>query len=551
MNNQELKNISMFNITKYLSNCYESKIEPSNDIMKDINFSEVSSKEITYFEKSYGHYRNTITESLAQNCISNLPYEAYEKFVNLNWIYFQKDYNGNIIRSSILEKNISLIEKLHDIGLDSALNDREARHGYIKRCLDNIFSFDLLEKNTHFPINDKDFAQRYLALMKKTASELEYFQQIVYVGDEKKPLKYSPNVDWLKVASNIKSGSSPSALIKNNILEIIAAQSELLPLFEDALLLLMKNDSKNLKGILGFSEINRDDDYYSSRKNIDTPTNILSVAFDNNNLVVAKMIVESLGLSPKDCLMAYEQNITHAIDNLPHEDYDNEKKHPLSLIIKEYFNSSYGKIKKEFFPELDTGYLSLFVLGKDKKLKQQLLDNKEITFDIPISEFRDELNQFEVKTKNSPIIDEFDDEEDEEKFVYNVEFNFNDVLFTAKIIDKLNEFSNIEGKKLIYTKDSSTLNCMQFNDFVIDYILRFEKELLDSVDVNSIPDNHWNKINKPDALNHLKEVLRTKQGNKELTIELSDFKLLLETVKLEVELGKDNTTVSKSNKFKI
>jgi hypothetical protein len=558
MTDQELQNQRMYNITKYLNNCYLNKVEPSKDIMKDVDFSELSSNEIQFFDKKMGHIRSTVNENLAINCISNIPYEAYQQFVDTSWLYFEKDYDGSLFKTSIIHKNIGLIEKLHDIGLDSALNDKQTAHGYQRRCLDSILNFNFLEKREGFPVLDKDFGQRYLALVKKATSELEYFHQVAFIGEEKKPLKYAANPDWLHMATNLKSSYKISGFAKNEILTSLVSQPELLPLFEDALIILMKNNRKNLKGILGFGEIYPENEYETRSGEQDT-TNILSVAFANNNFEAAKIIVDTLRLSPQDCLAAFEFNIKERVDNLTEERFENEKVQPFALLLKNYFNSSYSKFKTEFFPELDTGYLPLFVLGKDKTLKQQILDNKDTIFDTPVSEFKIVSNSGMSDSKRNLIVtdemlkDEYDDEGEEISYYtkYNTDFTLNDSLFTAKIIDKLNEFLTTEGKQYFYPKDRKTLKNMCLNDFVIDHLLKSEKELLKSIDITSIPETYWNTFSKPPVLLHFMDTMKIKQGNKEEPIIDSDFKLLLETVKLEVELGKNTSNNTKSNKIKI
>lgn len=561
MTDQELQNLRMYNITKYLNNCYINKAEPSVDIMKDVEFSEVSEKEVTFFDKKMGHFRSTVKESLAVNCISNIPYEAYQQFVTTDWLYFEKDYDSTLFKGAIIHKNIDLLEKLHDLGLNSALNDRQMRHGYQRRCLDSILNFNFLEKRKGFSILDKDFGQRYLSLVKKATSELEYFNQNAFIGEEKQPLKYANNPDWLQMASNLKRNLNSSGFAKNEILATIASQPELLPLFEDALIILLKNNSKNVKGILGFGEIYPENEYESRNKERET-INILSVAFANNNFEAAKMIVDTLGLSPQACLSAYEFNIQEKVDNLSNENYDNEKVQPFALLLKNYFNSSYRKFKEEFFPELDTGYLSLFVLGKDKILKQQILNNKDMVFDTPVSSFKvvsnsemfnhgKDLSIDMLKQQFDDAIINYDDEEEEYDLPYNTDFTFNDSLFTAKIIDKLNDFLVPEGKKYVYPKDRQTLKHMCLNDFVIEHILKSEKELLNSVDINSIPEIYWNRLTQPLVEQHIVDTLKVKQGSKETNVDIKDFKLLLKTVKLEVELGQNNTNNTRSNKLKI
>jgi hypothetical protein len=551
---QEYKNLRMYNITKYLNNCYLNKVDPSMDIMKDVDFSEISAKEIKYFVKNYGYHHININESLAINCISNIPYEAYQNFVTLDWLYFEKDYDSNVFRNGLAQKTISLVEKLHDLGLESALNDRQARHGYIRRCLENILNFNYLDKHSAFPITDNDFGKRYLALVKKTASELEFFHKSVFIGEEP-TLKYSPNVNWLKMASNVKSSSAPSGVDKNEILEILIQQPQLLPLFEDGLLLVMKHDSKNLKGILGFGEVLLDNEY--NRRDRNETTNLLSVAFEHNNIEAGKMIVEALGLSPRECLAAYEGNISREFADLIHKDYDDDKEQPVQLLIKKYFNNSYRKIKANFFPELDTGYLPLFALGKDKKLKQDILNNKEILFEAPISEFRDEFNQKPLvqsqKNHNSTIYDDDDEEiDDENEQNYGVDFSLNDCLFRAKIINKLNDFLSPEGKKLIYPHDRNSLKHMRYDDFLISHILKFEKEFINTADITSITNTYWDTLSTSSGLHHFIDTLKIKHGGDELKIDKNDFELLLNTVKLEVELSRNNTnTSSKNNKLKI
>jgi hypothetical protein len=144
-----------------------------------------------------------------------------------------------------------------------------------------------------------------------------------------------------------------------------------------------------------------------------------------------------------------------------------------------------------------------------------------------------------------------DDDEDEDDLHYSknsTDFTLNDSLFTAKIIDKINDFLVPEGKKYVYPKDRNTLRSMSLNDFVIDHILKSEKDLLNNVDINSIPETYWNKLGERVFIT---SIIKLKQGNKETDVDINDFKLLLETIKLKIELGNTAQSTTRSNKLKI
>jgi len=547
MTNEDYKKASMYNITNYLYNCYQNKTEPSMELMANVNFSEISSKEVTYYSATIGPNTIKVSENLAQNCISILPYEAYAKFVTTDWMNFPDDYDGKLVSYAIHNKNISLVEKFHEIGLEKALLDKEFAGAYTNKFLVKVLRPSLVSKEEYHKIKEPNFGERYLDILRKATAEINYFHNRIYRLEPDSSIKYSNNIDWLSKATDISRSSSSGGSFKNEILVNLASQPELMPVLEDAFILLLKSNPKDIKSIFGLTPFDSEQDKGRGYNNIE---NILSVAFKNNNFAAAKMIVESFGLTEQNCLVAYDNNLRDEFARLEHNGYDFEedKSCGLSLMTKDFFNKYYNDLKSEFFPNSDTEFLPLFLLTKDNDFKKSILNNEDTLFNLPIAEDFTRGSAFSNKSSVS-IQDDDESDDDIDQPTDSINFTINDCLYMAKIIDTLNKFIEKEGKNLVFPKNRSHLSHMKLSDFVIDHIFRLDKDLLNSVDASSIPDKYWNKFEDSTFKKHLNEILCIKQRRKFIPIDFEEFNMLVKTTRLDTQLAEK--TNFKQSKLKI
>lgn len=109
-----------FNITELIESYYEQKI-PLPEIFKELNYSEFISK-TAYFKYEGHREKYEIKETLAENIIKELPFEAYKSCFNLNWLNKTKGNSSVYVNSAIHLKRFEFIDNL--INEISKLNDK-------------------------------------------------------------------------------------------------------------------------------------------------------------------------------------------------------------------------------------------------------------------------------------------------------------------------------------------------------------------------------------------------------------------------------------------
>lgn len=510
MTTEEYQKLCQYNITRYLADCHKNKKEASMEFMATVNFNEVSSKEVVYHSDKGERFPININETLAQNCIGNLPFEAYDKFVTADWINSTKDYDGNLVGLIITRRNLPLLEKLHDLGLKKALEDRDYSNDYTRKFLQNVVNVTVVlnDRYGNNPINEEEFSVAYLKLVKKCVCEIDFFYQMNFAGQEKKILKHLKNPDWTKVAAGRYSSnnyrSSPEKSL-NQLFVTLGSQPNLNPIFQDAFVHVLKRNPKTIRNILGL-------DPSSKKEDQEELENILSIAFNTKNFIVAKTLVDTFGLSQDYCLKAYEHNIAESLSKI-----GNYSEHGVDVTLKNYFNKDYQLIKNEFFPELETQYIPLFILGKDKILKSQLLEKQKNIF-----------NQ-NVTSKDK--------------------FSINDCIFLAKTLNMATEIMSGEGKKLSFRDDRDSNSRKNLYIHIAEYIIKSEKDLMNTINFKTMSTKHWNKV--AEKMDDFVYLLKIQQNAKSLTLNIDEIKTIMHAAKLNGQLDNSSGNTSKGNKLKI
>jgi hypothetical protein len=506
---EEMRKERMFSITRYLDACYNNGKEPSPEVMEHVDFGEVAAKHIISYHRKHGQFNDHIEESLTENCIAHLPYEAYEKFITIDWLKFTGKDENSIVRKALARKNISLLEKLHDLGVKKALEDKDFIHTYTRDYIQKLYLLQMsLNTNYTSEPQSHEFNERFLKLIRKCVCELDYFGKLTFQknnSSKNKELKlvYKKNPNWIKdcawFSQSFREGIERSL---NNTLKALASSDKYNLLFEDGIILTAKDYSKSIKYILGLEPNNKDD----------WCDNILSTAFKSGNLTGVKIMVEAFGLSEKECFDAYSANIQDDIKKL---NYQYNEEAPLDSLLTNSFTKVYQQAKKDFFPTLETDYLPLFILGKDKALKNKLLKNKE-----------EIINRIIPFDQNS--------------------FSLYDSILLAKAADTINTHLQKEGKSLEFSFSSDDCAKMKIKDIVGKHIFYNEKSLLAEVDYNKISEQDWNKIFENESIS---DFLKVKVGNNVSSIAFDDLKILWEAAMLNTVLSTDNPEKNKRLKL--
>lgn len=507
---EEMRKEQMFSITKYLEACYLKGQEPSADVMEHVNFSEVSSKHIISYHKEHGQFNDHIEETLAENCIAHLAFEAYEKFITADWITFAGRNEASIVRKALSHKDISLLERLHDLGIQRALNDKDFTHTYTREYIQKVYLIGN-HLNTSYDRNQpsEDFNERFLKLVRKCACEHDYFADLTWQKKKNLKLVYKKNPNWIKdcawFSQSFRGGLEKSY---NDILKALVSSDKYMLLFEDGLIQIAKHHPKEIKYILGVEP-------HPKPAKKDEPNmlnSVLSVALQKGNLAAAKLIVDTFGLSERECFSAYRENVIDDINRL--KDKYSEKD-PLKNLLTNNFTSTYQKAKKEFFPTLETDYLPLFLLGQDLELKNELLANKK-----------------EIIKRKIPLGKEG--------------FTIYDSILLAKAVDSVTKHLEKEGKSLEFSDRKDDCIGMQLKDIVAKHIYNNEKILLAEVDYNHISDKDWDNLFENRSI---ASFLKVRQGKKVSEIELDELKVLWNAAMLNTVLSNDN--VEKTKRMKL
>lgn len=171
MNNQAKE----FNITKAVRLEFEKNKTTDNikGLLSSLDYSEVSKKPYIIYEKELGeeyprqHY-TIAEETLAQNFMDCLPFEAYNKYIDLSWLKIQYKDDYPIVRASLYSQNFDMLNLLGDLGFEYSIS-KEADISYLsdyKRLyLNKVLNISELVSNGR--TKDKDFFDNYYSLFKK------------------------------------------------------------------------------------------------------------------------------------------------------------------------------------------------------------------------------------------------------------------------------------------------------------------------------------------------------------------------------------------------
>jgi hypothetical protein len=170
MNNQSKE----FNITTLTRIEYEKNknTDGLKDILSRVDYSEISKKDYILYWQEPGdkhpkqHFR-TEEETLAQNFMDCLPFEAYQPYVDKKWlnIQFRDDYP--LIRTSLYSGNFKMLSLLGDLGFEACLsNEKDNDMYFYKRTyLNKILNINEVVNNGRD--KTKDFYDGYYEIFKK------------------------------------------------------------------------------------------------------------------------------------------------------------------------------------------------------------------------------------------------------------------------------------------------------------------------------------------------------------------------------------------------
>lgn len=488
---KEQKN-TLFNITKYLLDCYKRNIEPSQEFMSSVDFSEVSTLKVFYIGLDGQSIHYDIKESLAQNCLTNIPFEAYQKYITPDWLSFSENDEG-ILNSAIYHQNTRFIEKIHLLGFQEAQKNSDFSRTYERNFIKPILKVDRVFYRTGKNEFNESFVNSYHQILQDVTDERKFLSQFNFIGKEIVPFKKSKKKNWVETAcfENYVSHGSYA----NTIVASLVTKDLFKNILADALAqILSKNKNKsNLNTILGLTP--------QDNNNSSSELNTLQIAMKHRNVEATSLLIETLELSPQKVRDTYDEFWRDALNGY------NKK-----LAFEELFSQEeaqfYSALKKKYFPDLESKLSPLFIFSQDDTLKEA------------------------SKTKHNILNEPF-------AINLNTLTTMNDLLLLSKIFnDFLVQWGN-KGDAIGLPNDNSSDNNRISTEFTFArHLIQNEKAVVEKVDLRPIGQDKWDKLELflgqvPDFA---KIVKKEGERNKSFLITSKDLKTWFDVYKLETLL---------------
>lgn len=449
MEKQDYQKMSQYNITRYLQKCFDSGTEPDVSLMDNISFQEISKISVSYYlESEKRHIQFDVEETLAQNCMSNLPLSAYEKFVTADWLTYTKNYDSNLIGSLIYNRQDKLLQKLHDVGIKKATEDTNFALTYLKKFIDPMLQVsNNFQRGIDNNAVSSEFVDNYYSLVKKCFCELEFIRDSQFYNKKTKlKLQYKESPNWLSSSLSSKySYNRKEDESVNELFQTLASRKEFSTMFEDAFGQLLKKHSKNeILDSFGITE---------SSKN----HNVLSTSLSAKNHHISSFLINSLGLSQQDAINAFDDNLTKYVDGFQ---YNSESS--IKSFLNKYFSTNlYKENKNLFFPDFDSKFLPFFAISSHKTMKNDIINKKDKYFSQNIFDFENSNLNFFIK-------------------------------FTKTIQALDVELSN-ENKTIHWIKDRTSSN-RPIAFHVAEFLINNQSPLLIDVSMQSVTKKEWEDI---------------------------------------------------------
>lgn len=166
--------LKIFNITKVTKDVYEkyNTTESLDLLLSNIDYAETSRKEFIIYHKdedfNYPHHNNyVVEETLAENFIDSLPFNAYKKYITSDWLSIKDKNNENpLVRKALSSENFELLNALCKLGFEDCMREKsysfflDYKIKYLNKILD-------IESVIVKEVKSKDFFNDYYDLFKE------------------------------------------------------------------------------------------------------------------------------------------------------------------------------------------------------------------------------------------------------------------------------------------------------------------------------------------------------------------------------------------------
>lgn len=507
---QEQKN-KLFNITKYLLDCYNKKIEPLKELMGNVNFSEISSLKIFYLSEEGNSINYDIKETLAQNIITNLPFQAYENYVTADWLNYSEN-NESILPLAIYFQNYQLIEKIHQLSFDALKEDNNLIYSYSRNFISPILN---IQKTFYYRSSsndlDKDFVNYYHKLLQKVSDEKKFISQFYFIKAELKEfkeLKKSKKNNWFETAC--KDNYDIKGTYANSILSVLSTKDDFKDILADALSQILSNNKikGEIKEIIGVEN--------SKMLNVD---NALHVAIRNNSFECASLLIESARLSHEEVRDSYDAIIRKNLGS-----YD--CKVVFSSILNENSGKFYIELKNKYFPNSESRFTPLFILSENKELREKIEEKTETIL----------KSGFYLDSKRISFM--------------------NELIPLAKMFNDFIEQWKDIGKIVSLPKESSSLSSSESRKVPLEfglasYLISERKEYLNQISLKNLTNENWENLNR--FIYQIPSFAKLEENENEnirrVTISQTDLNIWFDAYKLQTKLSENQELKSKKLKL--
>lgn len=444
MNNEDLKKLRCYNITRYLLSCHIKQQKPDEGLMNLVDFSEVGNIDVVFYTDKNERINYKVEETLAQNCLDNLPFEAYKDYITAEWIGYHKDRESSIISSAFYKREKNFLEHVHQLASHKVQQDKDFQHSYFRLFLEPILNlpFNLSQREKKL---SQEFVDFYYDLFKHAHDEKKYWLESQFEKKEpQKPFKRSKNTQWLSSVLFNKNYRDSDEDAFNSLLSTLTNQTEYKKILDDAL----------SQGIKKFKDISiiRNCVLGKNTQKDKKWENVIANCVISKNLSAINTFVDLLDISNQEVLSSVDLAFAQSIERIQYNSSASE-------ILNNSFANFYDELKKQYFPQQDTKYLVMFAFSDNEEKRSQILQNKDIYFPEKLLIAGD-------KEKISA----------------------NDVLLISKCLDDFTKHLQEEQKKIHY--DINSLNKNSILSFV-RFIRDKSPQLIASVDMREVPQETW------------------------------------------------------------
>lgn len=234
------------NVANILNFYYENKLDVPKELINIIDFTEEFEKRFDFkFSKSKREEDVKVQETHIINCLKNLDYKVYEKYMNIDWIYHEGlRGDSRFIRTAlyynkteVLNRSLELVEKeLENYDLVSDLGNRDLERSFFKDALNltTILNMHLDSKSNEENLLFKyDFFKKSLKLFNR------YYDIRAKIWKSEQQIDFE---DWHKNMDKMKVFFSSQFHGQNELNEILISNKKFFPILKDAFLQYKESD---------------------------------------------------------------------------------------------------------------------------------------------------------------------------------------------------------------------------------------------------------------------------------------------------------------------